>query len=226
MKKVKRLAKPASLQGNTKKWTDELLNAVKNAKKTKTKVPERFYNKYKKEDILRALRNMYGDRNFSYCCYCESIIDDVSYEQIEHRIPKRKTIDKYPEKTYVWENLHLACAKCNGKKGKQYDEKYPILDPTVDDIETHLGYKLDPTNGVYRETLSKRGITTVEHADLDRNSLRIARRKIWHICWETIEEIRKLGDAPKAYTAKKMLRDQCEGEHGSLIQYLMDKYLV
>jgi len=212
---------PMSLAKHGERWTKELLDAIAEAKRNRTKVLDKFYYKYKKADVLEALKRMYGDKVFSYCCYCESIIDDVSYEQIEHRMPKRKTIDKYPKKTYDWENLHLVCGKCNGHKKEKYDENEPILDAAVDDIERHLRYKLTPTKGVYRETLSYRGITTVEDADLDRPSLREARRRIWVATENTISEIRQLGNDPKAYTANKALRDTSRDEHGSLIKYLM-----
>lgn len=211
---------PRSLTKYGEKWTKKLLDAIEEAKRNDTKVPDRFYNKYKKDDVLDALKRMYGDKDFSYCCYCESIINDVSYEQIEHRMPKRKTLDKYPENTYDWENLHLACGICNGHKDNKYDENEPILDAAVDDIEQHMGYKLKP-QGVYRETLSPRGITTVEHADLDRPALLKVRMKIWVETVNAIGEIRKLSNDPRVYTAKKALRDTCKGEHGSLIKYLM-----
>jgi len=211
---------PMSLTKHGKRWTKKLLDAIEEAKRNDTKVPDRFYNKYKKNDVLDALKLMYGDKDFSYCCYCESIINDVSYEQIEHRMPKRKTLDKYPENTYDWENLHLVCIICNTHKGNKYDENEPILDAAVNDIEQHLGYKLKP-KGVYRETKSHRGITTVEHADLDRPTLLKARLKIWVETVDAINDIRKLGNDPRVYTAKKALRDTYEGEHGSLIKYLM-----
>ncbi len=201
------------------------MDAIAEAKNNGTKVPDRFYNKYKQDDVLEALKRIYGDEDFSYCCYCESIINDVSYEQIEHRMPKRKTLDQYPQKTYDWDNLHLVCGICNGHKGNEYDENEPILDAAVDDIEQHLGYKCKP-KGVYRETLSHRGITTVEHADLDRPSLLTARLKIFVDTVNAIDEIRKLGNDTRVYTAKKALRDTCKGEHGSLIKYLMNDFGV
>jgi len=220
MRKVIRTQTPKSLTRNSQRWTKELMDAIAESKKSGTKVAEKFYVKYKKDDVLEALKHMYGDNNFSYCCYCESIINDVSYEQIEHRMPKRKTIDQYPEKTFDWENLHIVCGKCNGNKGNKYDENYPILDAAIDDVEHNLGYKLKP-KGVYRETLTRRGITTVEHVDLDRPTLLTARMKIWIDTVNAINEIRKLGNDPRAYTAKKALRDTCKDEYGSLIKYLM-----
>lgn len=227
MRKVIRTPQiPRSLARNGERWTQELLDAIAEAKRNGTKVQDGLYYKYKKDDVLEALKLMYGDKVFSYCCYCESIINDVSYEQIEHRMPKRKTLDQYPQQTYDWKNLHLACPKCNGHKGNKYDENEPILDAVIDNIEQHLGYKLNLTDGILRETLSQRGVTTVKHADLDRPSLCRARFKIWVETINAIKEIIKLKDNPRVYTAKKALCNNCNGEHGSLIKYLMIEWGV
>ena len=48
----------------------------------------------------------------------------VAYEHIEHLKPK----SKYPELAFQWENLHLACQRCNVEKGDRFDEDNPILD--------------------------------------------------------------------------------------------------
>jgi uncharacterized protein (TIGR02646 family) len=224
MRTVKRLQKPESLRKNDVQWTKSLLDAIETAKKKGSKVPDSLYNHYKQPDILARLQEMYGNGEVCYCCYCESIIDDVSYEQIEHRMPKKMSLDKYPEGTYVWGNLHIACEKCNRSKSNKFNEKAPILDATKDNIPDHLAYKLSPTKGVYRETRSKRGITTVQHADLDRYPLRIARLKVWNETIKAIQEIIKFRSGAQAYTAKKMLRDKCDEEHGSLIGYLLDEW--
>lgn len=228
MRNVKRGPLPEALRKNSGRWTRELLKAIEGSKKSGEKVPDKYYNKYKHDDVKEELMRMYGDGDCCYCCYCESIINDVSYEQIDHRLPKKKSKDKYPEKTFDWNNLHLSCGKCNGKKGNKYDEKHPILDATneSESLKTHLGYKLSADKGVYRETLSERGITTVEHADLDRASLRNARLILWHATTTAIDEIKRLGSDPRVYTHKKMLRDMCRNEHGSLIEYLLDKHEI
>lgn len=217
-----------TIRRNKKKWTKELLEAIKKSKQTGKKVPDKYYNKYKQDDVKKELKEMYGDSDFCYCCYCESIIDDVSYEHIEHRMPKNKTKSKYPKKTFDWDNLHLSCEKCNINKGKQYDEKHPILDATEDPIKKHLGYAVSSTGkGVYRETFTERGTTTVKHTDLDRTSLRIARLKVYHATVEAIKEIKRLGDDhPRVYTKIKMLRDRSNEEHGSLIEHLLDEWNI
>jgi uncharacterized protein (TIGR02646 family) len=158
MKNVKRSSEPLILQKNKKKWTEELIKKIADCKKTGKKVPTNLYNRYKHKDILESLHKMYKKGGFCLCCYCETIIDVVDYEQIEHRMPKKNTLDKYPEKTFSWDNLHLACTKCNLHKSNKYNESAPILDAVNDEIENHLGYRLDESGGggVFRETLSAR----------------------------------------------------------------------
>lgn len=226
MRNVVRGPIPESLRKNSKKWTKNLLDEIKRCKGTGEKVDDKFYNKYKKPDVHTELKRMYGDDEFCYCCYCESIIDDVSFEHIEHRMPKNQTLNKYPRKTFDWDNLHLSCEKCNIYKGTQYDEKYPILDATKDPIKDNLGYKVSNTKGVYRETLSDRGKTTVKHAGLDRDSLRHARLIVYNATIQAIHEIMHLGKNPKVYTHIKMLQDKTNEEHGSLIQYLLDEWKI
>lgn len=225
MRNVSRGSSPDTLRRNKRKWTTELLAEIKKSKKTGKKVPNKYYDKYKKDGVKNELMKMYGDSVFCYCCYCESIINVTSYEHIEHRMPKNKTKDKYPKKTFEWKNLHLSCGKCNISKGVKYDEEHPILDATIDPIKDHLGYLISYTGkGVYRKTLSERGITTVKHADLDRDSLRFARLKVYSAIMEAIEIIKDLDNSPEVYTRIKMLRDRVNEEHGSLIEYLLDKH--
>lgn len=227
MRNVSRGPVPESLRKNATKWTKELLDAITESKKTSKKVPDKYYNRYKKDDVKTALLSMYGDGDFCYCCYCESIVDDVSFEHIEHRMPKNQTKDKYPKKTFDWENLHLSCEKCNNHKGTDFDEQHPILDATRDPIKEHLGYKVSFSGkGVYRETITDEGITTVKHADLDRHTLRMARLKVYHATVETIKEITRLGDDPRTYTQIRMLRDKTKEEHGSLIEYMLDEWNI
>ena len=226
MRNVTRVQKPDSLRKYAARWTKELLKAIDESKASGESVPDKYYDRYQKDDIREALRSMYGNGTFCFCCYCESIIDDVSFDHIEHRMPKKQSKDKYPEQTYNWDNLHLSCEKCNNHKRNRYNESAPILDAVVDKISEHLGYELSDTEGVYRETRSDQGITTVEDANLDRASLRKARLIIWNKTIKAINEIKKLGDDARTYTKKKILVDKCSEEHGSLIKYLLDEWEV
>lgn len=216
---------PESLRENAEQWTADLMDAVEQYKIQGTPVPKYLQNRYKNDDVLASLKKMYGDSyGRSYCCYCETQIGVVDYPHIEHRKPKSP--DRFPECTYDWHNLHLACEKCNGKKRDQWDIENEILDAVKDiPMSDHLGYCTGGIDGIYRETLSNRGITTVNHADLDREELLRARLEVYQATREAIEKINDLGDDPRAYTARKMLRAKCSGAFGSMVEYLMNRCL-
>ena len=224
MRNVIRTTEPDSLRRKASEWTDDLLKAIEDSNNNDTPVPTKFYNRYKKPDVLDNLKRMYGDDDGTcLCCYCESEIEAVSFPQIEHRKPK----SIYPESTFDWYNLHLVCEKCNNAKRNKYNEDAPILDAVEDiPIKKHLGYKVNITKGVYRETITDRGITTVEHADLDRFSLLKARQKVYLSMIEAVQRINKLGQSPKVYTAKKILRDKCLEEYGSFIEWVLDEWNI
>ena len=65
------------------------------------------------------------------CAYCEGRFESVSYGHIEHKLPKRK----HPMLVCAWENLTLACPRCNTNKGDYDDPECRLLDPHVDDVE-------------------------------------------------------------------------------------------
>ena len=221
MKNVERVFEPNSLRENSEEWTNDLLTAIDIYKKNGVNIPTKVKNKYKKKDVLDALKQMYGDGyGTCFCCYCESSIEDVSYPHIEHRKPKDK--DLFPEETFNWNNLHLACEKCNKNKGKKWDTVNEILDAVNDiPIEKHLGYKVEFPEGIYIETLSERGITTEKHTDLNRKPLRIARLKIWGSIKNSIDKINISRNDPPTHTAKQILFNKCSGMHGSLIAWAL-----
>lgn len=213
MRNVMRNGRPQSLVDNADEWK----RLVQEAKNNGVGVASSLIDKYRQDDVRDTLRAMYSDDEGSYCCYCECQIDDVAYDHIEHRKPK----SIFPECAFDWDNLHLACPKCNIVKSDKWDDENEILDAVVDKIKEHLGYELGP-RGLYRQTITKRGITTVEHADLDRKSLLKKRAAVCQMVVAKIDEIKALGNDPKAYTKIKMLRDQCSGECGSLIEWCLD----
>lgn len=226
MKNVERPAIPGTLRDNSEKWTTDLLDAIAENETTGEEIPKTVYNRYKQDDVLEALKQMYGDGyGTCHCCYCESPIEPVSFPQIEHRKPKSK--DLFPEETFNWDNLHLVCQTCNTNKGTKWDDTEEILDAFHDvPIEEHLGYRVEIPEGVYRDTSSGRGITTEEHADLNRPSLRLARLKIWHPMLEKIKEIKLSENEAKKHTAIRILNDKCKGQHGSLIKWLLQEWNV
>lgn len=217
MRNVKRVGKPVSLAKYAARWTAELLEAIAKARKRGKKVPKKLYERYHCPDVRDALKWMYK----GLCCYCEGRIEEVSYVHIEHRRPKKI----YPKYAFRWDNLHLACERCNSHKGDNFDTKFPILDAVIDvPITDHLTYKPDAI-GVLRDPLSHRGETTWRDADLDRDALLTARREIWDGALYAIEEINKNPSAIGVDAKIKLLKAKCEGPYGSLVQYAMDKHL-
>lgn len=223
MKNVIREAKPAILINKADDWTDELMVAVKNYRDTGEKVPSNLQERYRKQEIKDALKRMYSDKDGNnFCCYCESEIDVVDYPHIEHKMPKDP--DLFPEYTYEWENLHLACTKCNGNKSNQWNGNHPILDAVKDKpIQNHLAYMVDIT-GVYRLGLSERGNTTIKHTKLNRDKLLRARLTLYLDIMEAINEIILLKSDPKIFTHKQILKNKSKGSHGALIQWALQKW--
>ncbi len=84
--------------------------------------------------VYTHLSSMAGSRE--RCMYCQ----DSRGVDIDHFWPKAD----YPERTFVWENLVLACSGCNRPKGRVFGfdaQGIPLLiDPTVTDPWDHLFY--------------------------------------------------------------------------------------
>ena len=216
MKNVARSATPASLAANGARWRDALLRWIQ--ANPGAKVPDGLVNHYAQGDVREALRKMYRDQ----CCYCESRIKDVAYDHIEHLRPK----SKFRDRVFDWDNLHLACPKCNNKKGDKWSEAAPILDAVVDrPIEDHLTYEVGRT-GVLRWPKSRRGNTTVEHAALNRdgwNGLPGTRGQIFFEALKVIRKLRKNPSAPAAAVVRHELEEQKKAEYGSVIAFALEE---
>lgn len=221
MRTVKRRPKPGSLRRNAGRWKRELLAEISRRQRTREPVPSRFFDRYRQKDVRDSLRQMYDDR----CCYCEETINIVAFEHIEHRKPKAR----FPADTFEWDNLHLACPKCNGAKVDKWNVRAPILDAVVDHpIETHLGYK-ESRLGLLRWPESDRGETTIEHADLDRPGLRQVRVEIY---METLKTIRDINESQRQQRGSAIvramireLRAKCYERFGSVIAWAMNEWL-
>lgn len=217
MRNVGRLRKPTYLEENASIWTRELLAKIEECKQNNTKVPDAFYNHYNQDDVKERLKKMYK----SLCCYCESRIGVVEFGHIEHRKPKKK----FPENTYNWDNLHLACTRCNTKKGNKYSRQHPILDAVTDEIPQHLTYMVD-RRGVWPKSLTKRGETTVQHTELTDEKLRKNWSEVFNEAIGFIGEINTLEfDEPGVSKIKTELEEICSDVYGSVVDYAKQKYL-
>ena len=73
--------------------------------------------------IEPALKQMTDD----HCAYCDGFpLDATGRDTIDHFLPKAH----YPELSYAWENLYLACHLCQNVKEVQFDR--PIDRDTYD----------------------------------------------------------------------------------------------
>ncbi|MBD1393828.1 HNH endonuclease family protein [Mucilaginibacter glaciei] len=115
---VNRAAKPPILSKKEAVWVAAINGALLKPRTPTVKLElDKAINKYQHNKIKDALVLMFHGK----CAYCESYIINVDYGDIEHFKPK----GKFPLEAVVWENLLLACAKCNGA-GQKGDE-WPLL---------------------------------------------------------------------------------------------------
>ena len=171
MRNVKRIKKPLILKRKASSWTKELLRELGKGARADKKKLETIYRRYNIPDVKKPLDSMYKN----LCCYCESTVGIVDYPHIEHRKPKKD----FPKLTFDWDNLNLACGICNISKGDKYNKNAPILDAVIDKpITKHLEYEAE-IGGIYRTPKTKKGKTTVEHTDLNRDALLRARLTVY-----------------------------------------------
>ncbi|MCX6361101.1 MAG: TIGR02646 family protein [Armatimonadetes bacterium] len=167
MIRADRGTEPTVLSSKKAAWDNAVAEArTKQAKKA-------AFAKVRHQQIRTALEEAFHGK----CAYCESKIKHVSYTQIEHYRP----VSKRQDLAFCWDNLLLACGRCNGAefKGDQFpeaDADGPLLDPCSDDPTDHLDFVFDPVAGlttVAPRTL--RGQVTVRTLGLNRPDLRTYR---------------------------------------------------
>lgn len=116
-------AEPNILRDNKTAWTNELLGHIARGEK----IPKSLASNYNQTEVKEALKIESKNK----CMYCESNVSHVAHEHIEHIKPKAQ--NKFPELTFEWSNLGLACPVCNMNKGAEYDNDTPFINPYVDD---------------------------------------------------------------------------------------------
>ena len=88
---------------------------------------------YNDADVFAALSKIFNNK----CYICE--LQDLQDGVVEHLIPHKENLDL----KFDWENLFLACYRCNLIKNKNiYDGK--IIDCCKVDPELHLKFVFDP----------------------------------------------------------------------------------
>ncbi len=177
---VKRTTKPKVLQQKADTWTKSLLilktkmDSLKKESVEWRKIKQEYQqaeNKYRHDSIKDALKST--DMFNGKCAYCESFILHIDYGHIEHYYPK----STFPEYTFEWTNLLLACGVCNGQqfKGNKFpifEEQPLLLNPCNDNPSEHFNFDYDLDThlaSVYGKT--DRGEITEKTLGLNRPDL-------------------------------------------------------
>jgi len=143
---------PPMLQANAAAWTAELINTINDGEEP-TKTQRSRYNQPEIKEALVA-------ETHGKCAYCESKLLHIAYGDIEHITPKSKDNQVW----YQWDNLTLACDRCNTNKGNYLD----VIDPYNVDPEQHLWFQ---GAMVFQHPGSDEGALTERRLQLNRDDL-------------------------------------------------------
>jgi uncharacterized protein (TIGR02646 family) len=179
MIRVTRTQKPALLADNEANWKNAIRMATTDAARKNAQ------DKYRHDNIKNALIDMFHGK----CAYCESDIVHIDYGHIEHFKPKGASA--YYELAVDWDNLLLACGRCNGaeNKGNKFplaDKGGPLVNPVTEEPSRHLRFDFDPQLKLANVLgISTRGETTRNTLGLNRPQLLEHRsrfvKKLWLI---------------------------------------------
>lgn len=182
MIRIHRDPAPAALKKQGARWKAALLSARQRlaqappkGRASAARAVALAEEKYRHAAVKETLVRMFHGK----CAYCESKITHVDYGHIEHFRPK----SLFPDRTFEWTNLFLACGVCNGGefKGDRFPEAAdngPLVNPCDDDPAGHFRFDHDPGTGlasVYGTT--PRGATTERLLGLNRPALRAVRSR-------------------------------------------------
>ncbi|USK48880.1 HNH endonuclease [Bacillus sp. CMF12] len=156
---IEKTEKPAILKDKEETWKDELMEYIEKNEEIPKTVIGRYNHKEIKEALLKETNNK--------CAYCESKILHIDYGDIEHIEPK----SMFREKTFDWNNLTIACGKCNQSKGSYHSLTNPLLNPYVDQVENEIVFA-----GPFPYSTSNKSEVTIKKLKLDRVDL-IEKRK-------------------------------------------------
>ena len=172
MIRISKGAEPKILKDNKTAWTNTLMGHIRKNED----IPKALASNYNQPDVKSSLKTECRYK----CMYCESVVSHVAHEHIEHIKPKAK--NKFPELTFEWQNLGLACPVCNMNKGADYDQQAPFINPYVDDPDQFM---IALGNFIYNKPANVQAEITVRSLELNRPEL-IERRM------ERLEAIKSL----------------------------------
>jgi len=149
MRKLNKHAIPQILVEMAEKWTTQYIDS-------EDPRPRVWSN----ADLIAALRRETHEK----CAYCEGVMLDVSFDQVEHILPK----SKFPRLVVEWDNLTMACQACNTAKGIYHDESAPLINPFSIDPMDHLNFIGPVIDGKPEDSMGQR---TVDKLKLSRPGL-------------------------------------------------------
>ena len=182
-----------------------------------------------------TVKQLLQDTQHNKCCYCEAVFGHVYAGAIEHFRPKaavsqdRTTRRGYPGYywlAYAWENLLLACERCNTAKSDVFPlsntadrahshhgdvavERSHLVDPSAQDPRQEIKFRLDAPYG-----MTLKGKSSIKVLQLDRGALGERRReRLGNIrsIYDSLQVLRSHGGDPGmaalAGVAEKKLRD-------------------
>jgi uncharacterized protein (TIGR02646 family) len=191
--------KPIALATNGQTWTTDFIAAHA--------LDKSAVGHWGHDDIRDGL----GTETNHKCAYCEGYVPDLSFEHVEHMLPKAT----FPELAHEWTNLTSACPRCNLSKGKYHEAGSEVLNPYVDDPEDHLFFV---GNVVAHVKGSARGEITWRKLKLDRLELshsrqvRIAAIRELFFCWREADE------PLRGVLEEALLLDAVEGEFSTAVR--------
>jgi uncharacterized protein (TIGR02646 family) len=118
--------KPEILTQKQEEWTKALLAAIKSDEKP----TETIKGRYRHPQIKTAI----VDETYGKCAYCESKVRHIAHGDIEHIIPK--SIE--PQLTFEWDNMTLACDRCNENKSDHFANHDDLVDPYAVNPDDHF----------------------------------------------------------------------------------------
>jgi uncharacterized protein (TIGR02646 family) len=168
MRRLSKAPEPTVLQQHAPTWTLEF--AADLATGTTR-------SRWGHAEIRAALES----ETFGKCAYCESRIEAVTWLHVEHIQPKSVA----PELVVAWDNLTLACPRCNQYKGAYHSVEHPLLNPYVDEPAEHLQFFAGFVRARHGSSI---GELTIRRLRLHRGAL--AQRRL-----ERIEQVELLVQA-------------------------------
>ena len=159
MRKQIRPAEPAILIEHGTRWTQQWIELRK-------RNPAAQFSWYvvNGEPANVLLMPFLRDMTQEHCAFCDAFpFSDRSPETIEHFRPK----SLFPEVAYHWVNLYYCCARCQGEKGGQWDDR--LLSPDAPDYSFERYFFFEFTTGALRPNPQ----ATKEDQDRARETIRI-----------------------------------------------------